>query len=114
VRAVAYHPTRPEIGSASQDGTVNLWDPTADPRARMLRGFEDHVDAVGFAPDGRQFVTASLESRLLRWDAATWARIGERAVAGRLPLRWPRAQATFDAAGRRLALCGTRTISLQS
>ena len=56
------------LASASWDGTIGLW-PT-DGEARFLRGHQQGVNAVGFAPDG-QLYSASTDGTLRVWNLQT-------------------------------------------
>ena len=50
VQAVAFGPDGKWVASASQDGTVKLWDRATGAELRTLRGHTSHVRAVAFRP----------------------------------------------------------------
>ncbi len=68
VRGVAFHPTRPALASASDDGTARLWD-LATGSSTELRGHADKVYCVAFSPDGRCLATGSEDTTIVLWDA---------------------------------------------
>ena len=56
--------------SASEDGTLKLWDLARGATLRTLRGHTDRVNAVAVTADGRQAVSASADGTLKLWDLA--------------------------------------------
>jgi WD40 repeat protein len=71
VYGVAYSPAadRHQVATASDDGTLRLWDVD---RLEEIRRFEGHTRAVGFlafSGDGRRFLSSGFAERALRvWD----------------------------------------------
>jgi WD40 repeat protein/tRNA A-37 threonylcarbamoyl transferase component Bud32 len=62
VHALAFSPAGPLLTTCAEDGTVRLWDYSADtPRVRVLGPgpFGGVVRAVAFTPDGRYLATAN-------------------------------------------------------
>ena len=50
--------------SASEDGTLKVWDLAAGAHLRTLRGHTDRVNAVAVTADGRQALSASDDGTL--------------------------------------------------
>ncbi len=68
VGALAVSPTRPELASASSDGTVRLWridNPDAEPL--VLPDHETWVLAVVFTPDGDRLISAGADRAIRGW-----------------------------------------------
>jgi small GTP-binding protein len=60
--------------SASQDGTLRVWDLAAGRPLATLGGHTSHVWAVALTPDGARAVSASVDTTLRVWDlAAGWS-----------------------------------------
>ncbi len=71
VGAVAFSPDGKVLASASNDGTVRLWDAAAGLEHQVLRGHGDRALAVAFAPDGATVASGSRDRDVRLWDAAT-------------------------------------------
>jgi WD40 repeat protein len=99
VRQLAFSPNGRHLASASNDGTVRVWDvrtgkEVGGPPPRI----EASVIGVAFSPDGQRLATASLDGAVRVWDATSWRLLLVlREVTGGL---WCVA---FSADGRRLA-----------
>ncbi len=75
VRAVAFSPDRRLLASASNDGTVRLWDVSSGLELRCLHGHTNQVKSVAFSPDGRRIASASEDGTLRLWDTASGGEI---------------------------------------
>jgi WD40 repeat protein/DNA-binding SARP family transcriptional activator len=72
VRGVALSPGGRLVATASDDGTVRLWDQiTGRPIGKPLTGHTDTVSAVAFSPDGRLLASASHDRTVRLWDPFT-------------------------------------------
>lgn len=57
--------------SGVDQGTVRLYDAVAGRHLAELPGHKNTVRAVGFGPDGKTLISASLDGMLKLWDVAT-------------------------------------------
>jgi WD40 repeat protein len=76
VNAVAYDPTGRILASASNDGTVVLWDVgTRRVLGEPLRGHKqttsDGVTSLSFSRDGRMLASGAGDHTLILWDVET-------------------------------------------
>ena len=58
--------------TASQDGTVKLWDTKEVKEILTLDGHTREVTSVTFSPDGRSVLTGSQDGRAILWLATEW------------------------------------------
>lgn len=65
VTALALHPTRPLIATASEDLTVRLWNYETGEMRDELRG--PPVKGLDFSPDGTRLMTVGVESLAFVW-----------------------------------------------
>ncbi|KAJ5536376.1 hypothetical protein N7513_009562 [Penicillium frequentans] len=70
VNSVAFSPDGARLASASDDGTVRLWDAATGALQQTLEGHSDSVMSVAFSPDGAWLASASNDEIVL-WNAAT-------------------------------------------
>ncbi|KAK4061012.1 hypothetical protein Trihar35433_9937 [Trichoderma harzianum] len=70
VRGVAFSPDGQTLASASNDGTVQLWNTATGTPRQTLEGHSDYVNAVAFSPNGQMLVSASDDYTVRLWDTA--------------------------------------------
>ncbi|MEM1368534.1 MAG: AAA family ATPase, partial [Cyanobacteria bacterium P01_H01_bin.15] len=68
VNAVSYSPDGSTVASASNDGTVQVWQADGAPIA-TLEGHSDAVWAVSYSPDGSTVASASNDGTVQVWQA---------------------------------------------
>jgi WD40 repeat protein len=68
VYSVAFAPDDRTLATASDDGSLRLWDvPSGSPRD-VLMGHSGRIWCVTFSPDGRTLATASRDGTVKMWD----------------------------------------------
>lgn len=80
ITALAYHPERPLLASASYDRTIKLWNLETGDEFVMLRGHADSIYDVTFSPDGNLLASASHDLSVRVWDHELYRRDPEAAV----------------------------------
>ena len=71
VMGVAFSPDGSKIASASEDGSVKLWECATGREIRSLRGHLSHVLDVAYSPDGRHLASAGMDDAVKLWDVVT-------------------------------------------
>lgn len=104
VVALAFHPTKPLLASASLDGSVRLWDIKEGQSLGLLHQFDQSVHRLAFRPDGRWLAGACHDHHVVLWNFDTpeqlKARTPDRVLSGHKNAVWAVA---FDSDGRTLA-----------
>ncbi|MER6780701.1 MULTISPECIES: serine/threonine-protein kinase [unclassified Streptomyces] len=101
INSLAFSPDGKTLASASDDGTVRLWDVKAHAHLATLTGHTDMVFSAAFSPDGKTLATASADTTVRLWDTAT------RKPVATLTGHTDRARAVaFDPTGKTLASGG--------
>jgi WD40 repeat protein len=68
VRACAFPPNGKTFVSASDDGTLKLWEEAGGKEIRSFNGHTDKVLSCAFSPDGTWLVSASEDNTLKLWE----------------------------------------------
>jgi WD40 repeat protein len=71
VSAAAFSRDGQLLASASDDGTVRLWNPATGEPVQTLEGHSDWVSAVAFSRDGQLLASASGDVTVRLWNPAT-------------------------------------------
>ncbi len=94
VHCVKFSPNDSQLVSASNDGTMRLWDIST---GEQLMKFDLLQDTVSFSPDGLQIFSASSKYMCV-WDTKTGEKVRQRKFATQL-----KAKLSFSLDGTRLA-----------
>ena len=100
VRDVDISPSGTQIASASDDGSVRLWDAATGKLERVLGGHGQSVNSVSYSADGRRLVSAGADSTARVWTLDGNGSVILRGHEGAV------ASADFDPSGRRVVTAG--------
>jgi WD40 repeat protein len=95
---VAFSPDGRRLASASDDGTIRMWDVARGQEISRFQGHRQRVVSVAFSPDGKQLGSASHDATVKLWNVATGQEI--RTLRGHSD--WVLSVA-FDPTGKQLA-----------
>ena len=68
ITALAWHPTRPILATASEDLVIRLWNLDDGTRLEELRGPLSPPDVLSFSPDGTRLATAARDGAARIWE----------------------------------------------
>jgi WD40 repeat protein len=68
IRSIAVTLDSDLLASASEDGTVQIWNPNTETLLNVLRGHTEKVLSVTFSPDGLLLASASEDDTVRLWD----------------------------------------------
>ena len=71
---MAYSPDGKTLATASEDGTVKLWDTSNNQLKATLAGHTGPVRAIAFAPNGKYLVSGSADKTAFVWDLSNNSR----------------------------------------
>jgi WD40 repeat protein len=69
VESVTWSPNGKQLATASEDGTVKVWEAGGGKQVFTLTGHTNYVSSVAWSPDGNWLVTGSHDDTARVWDA---------------------------------------------
>ena len=106
VTAVAIAPDGTWLATASDDGTVRIWDAATGQQRATLTGHTDQVRAVAVAPDGTWLATASGDQTARIWDPATGG------ISALMRVEQPLGDCSWSPSGHLLSVAGNAGLYL--
>jgi hypothetical protein len=71
INSAQFSPDGNYIVTASEDGTVNIWNLTSGKLLQDLEGHTNGVNSAQFSRDGKSILVTSGDHKTMLWDAAT-------------------------------------------
>ena len=68
ITALAWHPTRPILATASEDLVIRIWNLDTGARLEELRGPESPPSVLSFSPGGTRLATAARDQVVRIWE----------------------------------------------
>ncbi len=72
VNRVLFHPLYPLLLSASDDGSIKIWDYETGELERTLRGHTNHVTDLSFDNEGMILASSSKDLNIRIWNTKKW------------------------------------------
>ncbi|QGJ70898.1 Serine/threonine protein kinase [Planctomycetales bacterium 10988] len=71
ILAVSYHPNGKQALSASEGGTIRIWNLEESRQVRVIKAHDAAVASALYSPDGKWIASAGDDEKIKVWDAAT-------------------------------------------
>jgi platelet-activating factor acetylhydrolase IB subunit alpha len=68
VNKVAIHPTYQIFASASDDGSIKLWDYEQGELENTMKSHTGHVNFIAFHPNGKYLASCATDQTIKLWD----------------------------------------------
>jgi WD40 repeat protein len=75
IEAIAWSPDGNFIASASDDGTVQVWNARTMKQRSLYRDLGSKVTSIAWSPNGKRLVSGDENGRIQAWDALTGAHL---------------------------------------
>merc|ERR1712096_179770 len=84
IKSVTYSPDGTTLASASDDGSIKLWDAVTGQELQQspLSGHNGPISSVAYSPDGTTLASASFDGTIKLWDAATGQELQQSPLSG--------------------------------
>lgn len=66
--SLAWAPDSRRLASASNDGTVRVWDALSGTQTEVCKGHESQVRSVTWSPDGRWLLSGAMDGIVKMWS----------------------------------------------
>lgn len=68
INKLIFHPTYPLIASASDDGSIRLWDYEVPEWKETFKGHTGHISYISFNREGTKLASGSSDTHVKIWD----------------------------------------------